>query len=361
VGDARPDYADPTAPTVSQGDSVTSPPQPTPGEGKSAGQYLRPLRDLAAYALVGAPAVLLLVAVIRMIPGGSGEFEGRTMDSFYGFINVPTIFFPLAAVLLALLVQPRHPKAPLIVLAAVIEYAVMAFFGVVFGLLIGLINHAVNTGARYALEELLIRVAWLAVFAVAAYALFQIWRNMFYTPKPKAPPNVYGQPQYGAPGAYPGQPGYGPPPGQPGYGPPPGQPGYGPPPGQPGFPPPGQPGFPPPGQPQPGPYGQPQAPAYGQPAPSWNQPPVPLTPTSAAPAPASAPPAAAPPGPFAPQPGHAQGAAPYAAFSEPTQAVPRTPPPPPPADRPDNGDDRTEMLRDDRPGFGPADGDQPRH
>jgi hypothetical protein len=90
---------------------------------------------------------------------------------------------------------------------------------------------------------------------------------------------------------------------------------------------------------------------------------VPLAPTSAAPAPASAPPAAAPPGPFAPQPGHAQGAAPYAAgaFSEPTQAVPRTPPPPPPADRPDNGDDRTEMLRDDRPGFGPADGDQPRH
>ena len=88
------------------------------------------------------------------------------MDSFDGFVNVPTIFFPLAAVLLALVVRPRHPKAQLIVLAAVIEYAVMAFFGVVFGLLIGLINHAVNSGARTALEELLVRLAWLAVFGV---------------------------------------------------------------------------------------------------------------------------------------------------------------------------------------------------
>jgi hypothetical protein len=329
---------------------VTSPPQPTPGEGKSAGQYLRPLRDLAAYALVGAAAVLLLVAIIRLIPDGPNQFEGRTMDSFYHFVNLPTIFFPLAAVLLALVVQPRHPKARLIVLAAVIEYAVVAFFGVVFGLLIGLINHAVNSGARTAFEELLVRLAWLAVFAVAAYGLFQIWHNMFYTPKPKASPNVYGQPQYGAPGAYPGQPGYGPPPGQPQPGQPqPGQPQPGQPqPGQYAQPQPGHPGFPPPGPGQPGQYGQP---AYGQPAPSWNQPPVPLTPPAAVP-PASAPPAATPPGPFAPQPGHAEGPAPYAAYSEPTQAVPRTPAP---------SDDRTEMISDDRPGFGPAEGDQPRH
>ena len=42
--------------------------------------------------------------------------------------NTQTVFFPLGAVLLALLVQPRHPKAQLIVLAALVEYAVAAFF-----------------------------------------------------------------------------------------------------------------------------------------------------------------------------------------------------------------------------------------
>ncbi|MGX6601940.1 hypothetical protein ACWKSP_07375 [Micromonosporaceae bacterium Da 78-11] len=326
---------------------MTSQPQPVPGEGKSAGQYLRPLRDLAAYVLVGAPAVLLFVAIVRLIPAGLYPFADRTKDSFYGFVNVPTIFFPLAAVLLALVVQPRHPKAQLIVIAAVVEYAVMAFFGVVFGLLFGLINHAIDSGARTAFEELLVRVAWLGVFAVAAYAVYLIWRNMFYTPKPKAQPNVYGQPQYGAPGAYPGQPGYGPPPGQ--YG----QPGF----PQPGQPQPGQPGQPQqgqpqPGQPYPGQYGQPQPgfpppgqQGYGQQPPAWNQPP----PHPAAPA--SAPPASTPPGPFAPQPGHAQGPAPYAAFAEPTQAVPRTPAP---------DADRAEKIGDDRPGFGPAESDQPR-
>ena len=37
--------------------------------------------------------------------------------------------------LLALLVKPRHPKAKLIVLAAAVEYAVVAVFGVLFGVL----------------------------------------------------------------------------------------------------------------------------------------------------------------------------------------------------------------------------------
>ncbi|MET0425028.1 MAG: hypothetical protein ABW046_14180 [Actinoplanes sp.] len=324
---------------------MTSHPQPGPGEGKSAGQYLRPLRDLAAYALVGAAAVLLFVAIVRLIPGGANEFGFRTQDSFYGFVNLSTIFFPLAAVLLSLLVQPRHPKAQLIVVVALVEYAVMAFFGVFFGVLVGLINHASNNGARIAFEELLVRAAWLAVFGVAAYALFQIWRNMFYTPKPKQQPGVYGNPQQQPYGAYPGQPGQ-PQPGQPqpGYGPPP--PGYGPPP-QPGAPYPGQPH---PGQPHPG---QPQQ--YGQP-PAWNQAPVPM--------PASAPPHPGHPGPYPPQPGFPPAAsqsgppaAPQSAppFSEPTQVVPQRP------EQPAQDPDRTTHLGDNRPGFGPADQDPPRH
>jgi hypothetical protein len=88
---------------------LTSQPQPTPGEGRTAGQYLRPLRDLAAYVLVGATAVLLFVAIVRLIPGSTPGYSLRTQDAFYGFVNTQTVFFPLGAVLLALLVQPRHP------------------------------------------------------------------------------------------------------------------------------------------------------------------------------------------------------------------------------------------------------------
>src|SRR5690242_13421748 len=87
--------------------SVTSQPQPVPGEGRSAGQYLRPLRDVAAYALVGAAALPLFVALVRLIPDSGLRFSYRTQGSFGNFINLATIFFPLGAVLLALLVQPR--------------------------------------------------------------------------------------------------------------------------------------------------------------------------------------------------------------------------------------------------------------
>jgi hypothetical protein len=250
---------------------VTSQPPPAPGDARSASQYLRPLRDIAAYALVAATAVMLFVAIIRLIPSGVGQdFGTRAQDSFYSYVNVPTIFFPLGAVLLSLLVKPQHPNAKLVTVIAAVEYAVAAVFAVIFGILIGLIKIA-GFSVRTAFEELLIRAAWLAVFAVAAFATYQVWRHLFYTPKPKPKPQpgVYGQPQYGVPGTHPGQPGYG----QPGFGQPgfaqPGQPGFGQPgqpgqPGQAGFGQPGQPGF---GHAQP-PFGQPGQPGYpGQPGP----------------------------------------------------------------------------------------------
>jgi hypothetical protein len=386
---------------------VTSQPQPAPGDAPPVGQYLRPLRDLAAWALVGAPAVLLFVAIIRLIPAGDGEqFASRTQDSFYSFVNLTTIFFPLAAVLLSLLVRPSHPKAKLITVIALVEYAVAAFFGVVFGVLVGLIQIA-GFSVRTAFEEFLVRLVWLAVFALAGFAVYKIWRGLFYVPKPVAPPGVYGQPQYGAPGAYPGQPGYGQPP-QPGFAPPqPGQPGF----GQPAQP--GQQTFGQPAQP-----GWAQQPTYGQPAygqPQWGQPPVSAQPASAQPAsaqpasaqpasaqpasaqPASAQPASAqpaptqpaatqpvstqpaygqpaygqpaygqpapgasgspvsPPGPYAP----GQAPSPYAAqpgaYADPTQAVPQHD-----HTTVERSDDRTEIVRDERPGFGPADEDPPR-
>jgi hypothetical protein len=335
---------------------VTSQPQPAPG---SASQYLRPLRDIAAYVLVAAAAAMLFVAIIRLIPSGVGlDFGSRAQDSFYSYVNVPTIFFPIGAVLLALLARPPHPRAKLITVIALVEYAVAAVFAIVFGILVGLIKIA-GFSVRTAFEELLVRAAWLAVFAVAAFATYQIWRHLFYTPKPKPQPGVYGQPQYGVPGAYPGQPGYGRP-GQagvaaPGYGQP-GQagvaaPGY----GQPGAPPPaeppaygqpGQAGFGQPPYPTPGygqsPYGAPGA-YPGQPAPAATQPvppqpvstqPVSTQPVSTQPLPGQ-PTTGAPAGSHAAQPGESG----YSAFTEPTQVVPQAGAEP----------DRTQIVGDDRP------------
>ncbi|WP_149100681.1 hypothetical protein [Actinoplanes teichomyceticus] len=306
---------------------MTSPTPPTPADGKPIGPYLTPLRDLAAYVLVGAPAVFLLVAVIKLF----GEnFDSRTAASFDDFVSLETVLMPLAAVVLALGLDPIHPRARLITLAAVVEYAVAGFFGVVFGLLFGVINIA-SYDAGGAFEQLLVRLAWLALYGLAAYATLQIWRGVYTVPRPKAQPGVYGQPQYG--------PAYGQPYGQQPYG----QPGtYGAPP-----------------VPQPTTYGQPPAaPAYppgtyGQPPaqPVWNQPPVAAPPV---PPPAPAGPAPAGPAPVAPaSAGPAPAApAPAAPFAEPTQVVPR--------DEPEAAD-RTSKLPEDRPGLGPADAAPPRH
>ncbi|GLZ01102.1 hypothetical protein [Actinoplanes sp. NBRC 103695] len=417
-------------------------------ESRSVLQLLRPLRDIAAWALVGVPAVLLFVSVLDLIPFGDGDtFLTRTTGSFYEFVNLPTIFLPLAAVLLALLVEPRHPKAKLITIIALAEYAAAAFFGVIFGFLVGLVRIA-GFSVQTALQELLARAAWLGLLAVAGYAMYGIWRGLFYVAKPKAPPGVYGQPQYGVPGTFPGQPGYGQPPqpGQPGHGQPPqpGQPGYGQPqPGQPAYgqpqpgqPSPGEPGYgqpgafhpgqptvPHPGQPYPGQPaqaqpGQPpswnqQAPMYGQPPvgqqpPAWGQPapstygtppptsgaPAPGAPTSGVPSsgvpssgvPSSGVPSSGVPGPGFPTSGVPGSAAPgsygpgsYApgSFAAPSSGAPSYPPPPAPpgfaeptqvVPRPEQSsappasqeDDRTQIVGNERPGFGPADQDPPR-
>ncbi|MEU7907814.1 hypothetical protein [Actinoplanes sp. NPDC049118] len=329
---------------------MTSTPSPQP-PGRPVLEAIRPLRDLAAFALVGAPAVWLFVAVIRLIPSGVGQdFLTRTQDSFYRFVNVEQIVLPLVAVLLATMVLPAHKHARLITIVALVEYAVAGFFGILFGFLIALVR-LVDWSVRVAFEEFLVRAAWLAVFAAAAYAVFLIWRSLYYTPKPKAPPGVYGQPpQNWQPQHQPyGQPGY-PQPGQHQGGQhqaaptqpvqtQPVQPGY---------------GQPHPGQPQPGQWGhaqtqpaQPPGQPYGQPA--WGAPNAVPTPSSAPPTqPVSGQPASggAPPGPFAPQPGHPQAPGAYgppsyppAGPADPTQAMPHR----------DPDDDRTQIVGEEYP------------
>jgi hypothetical protein len=311
---------------------VTTPSQPDPAAEKRIGQYLRPLRDLAAYALIAAPAVFLFVAVISLF---GEDFTTRTRNSFGAFVSTETVFFPLAAVILALGVKPVHPKAKLIVMIALGEYAVASFFGVIFGLLFGVSGTAAIDAAA-AFNALLIRVAWLAVLGLTEYAVLQLWLSFY--PRPASQPGVYGQPQpqpyqYGQQPPYGQQPGvYGQQPGVYGQQQPYGAPAPGPvPPGTP---------TPPPVATQP--FSMPPAP-FGQypavPSPGWGA-------TAPAAAPQSAPPAvpqSAPPA----TPQSAPPATPAVPFAEPTQPVP------PPADR-------TEVLPQDRPGFGPADQDPPR-
>lgn len=180
---------------------MTSPPEPTPTGEAQASQITKPLRELAALILVGANALLLFVALIdMMIPRFEGsEFTDRAGTAFLDFIGLLAIVLPLLAVLLVTHIQPATAKAKLITIIALVEYAVSAFFGVIalFSWLIGTLS---DVELRAAFTGLLGRVAYLAIFGVAALAIFKVWRTLYYVPKPKPQPGMYGQPQaYGQP------------------------------------------------------------------------------------------------------------------------------------------------------------------
>ncbi|KAB1137614.1 hypothetical protein F6X68_26445 [Micromonospora sp. AMSO12t] len=283
---------------------MTSPAEPASTDATQASQLTKPLRELAAFVLLGANAVFLFVGLIRLVtPTEYSTIGGRAGSAFFAFVGVESVFLPLLAVLLATHVKPPVPKAKLITQVALGEYAVSALFG---GLtfLFWTVDRLAEGEILDAFLGLLSRVAWLALFAVAAYVVFKVWRTLYHVPKPKPQPGVYGQPQPG----WPQQQGGYPVPGQqvPGQQVP----------GQqvPGQQVPGQQG----GWQAPGPYGAP----YGQqPAPyaGGPQPGSPFAPQSAppaAPAPQSAPPF-----------GQPQSAPPFGQppSADPTQAIPRQP------------------------------------
>ncbi|MGC4867576.1 hypothetical protein ACLQ3B_19350 [Micromonospora sp. DT53] len=316
---------------------MTSPAEPASSDATQARQLTKPLRELAALALLGANAVFLFVGLLRFIaPNDYSSFTDRAGSAFYAFIGVEAVGLPLLAVLLATHISPVLAKAKLITQAALIEYAVSAVFGTLT-MLIWTVGRLAEAEVLDALLGVLTRFAWMVIFAIAAWVVYTIWRAHYHVPRPKPQPGVYGQPQAG----WPQQPGGWPAPGQPGGQPQggwpaPGQPGSYPQAGQPGggHPQAGQPG----GYPQAGQYGQsspqfqpPQsAPPFPQSAPPHPQsaPPFPATPQSAPPfqAPQSAPPAnptpqSAPPSPATPSPAAPPFGQPPSA--DPTQAIPR--------------------------------------
>ncbi|MGK5738436.1 hypothetical protein [Micromonospora sp. URMC 103] len=310
---------------------MTSPAEPTSADATQARQLTKPLRDLAALVLLGANAVLLFVALLRLLaPIGPQDFTGRAGDAFLAFVGLQAAVLPVLAVLLATHIQPVLPRARTITQVALAEYAVSTLFGALT-FLIWMVGRLAQGELVDVLLGLLSRLAWFAIFGVAAFVVYTIWRALYYVPKPKPQPGVYGSPQPG----WPQQPGGWPGAGQPGGYPAPGQPGGYPAPGQAG----GYPGQPA-GYPAPGPYGSP----YGQPpfAPApQSAPPANPAPQSAPPAstaPHSAPPASPAPH-SAPPFGQPPSADPTQAIprqgAEPTQAIPR------PAD---GGSDRTQPI-----------------
>lgn len=162
----------------------------------------KPLRELAALVLVGANALLLFVGLINLaIPVLRNDtFARRAGDSIFDFVGFPAIALPLLAVLLATHIHPVLPQARTITVAAAVEYAVSGVFAVI-ALLGWLIGGLVEAQVRAVFTGLLVRVAFLSIFAVAAFAVFRIWRTLYHVPRPKPHPGGFGQPQpYGQPG-----------------------------------------------------------------------------------------------------------------------------------------------------------------
>ncbi|MEV4757495.1 hypothetical protein AB0J86_20595 [Micromonospora sp. NPDC049559] len=361
---------------------MTSQPEPAPADGNQASQITKPLRELAALVLVGANALLLFVAFIDFLVPHSDTFRGRAGNAFFGFVGIEAIALPLLAVLLATHIRPPVARAKLITQAALAEYAFSAVFGVI-ALLGWLIAALVDVAIRDAFFGLLTRVAYLAIFAVAAYAVFLVWRKLYYVPKPKPQPGVYGQsPSYGQPGqnhpgGYPhsyGQPGASTP-GTFGQPAPSSAPPYSfgtpaPTPASPSSAPPAPSSAPPaPSSAPPFSFGAPSSaatPFSAPPAPSSGSPfsfgtpsPTPAAPSSAPPAPSSAPPApsSAPPAPTSaptvPSFGFPSSFGESSTGTEATQAIP-APARPPVQPEPDLGNEATQGIPGaDRPPAGP--------
>lgn len=242
---------------------MTSPSEPASTEPTPAGQLTRPLREPAAFVFLGANALLLFVGLLRLLTSATSGAE-RAGSPFAAFVGLEAVLLPLLAVWLATHRHPVLPRAKLITQVALGQYAVSTVLGALI-LLIGSVDQLASGEVLAAFLGFLSRLAGLVLLLLAGFVVFRIWRRLYYVPKPKPQPGVYGAPQAGWPAPPPG--------GQPGA---PGS--------QPSWPGPSQGGgWPTP--PQPGAlYGQSAAPLAGTspPAPPFGQPPS-VDPTQAIP------------------------------------------------------------------------------
>jgi hypothetical protein len=174
-----------------------SPANNSPGRRATEG-----LRPLAATALLAGNGVLLFLGVsdlIFVVSGWVSQFGARSEATFGTFAGPVAITLPLLATLLATHVSPPLPRCRAILVAALAEYAVSAFFGVITYL--GGFAHGVFS-VRATFDWLLGRAVWLAFLTIAITVVYRVFRGMY----PPAPVYRYGPTVYGRP--YPGQPTY---------------------------------------------------------------------------------------------------------------------------------------------------------
>ncbi|ABP53422.1 hypothetical protein [Salinispora tropica] len=272
---------------------MTSPVEPASTETTPARQLTRPLREPAAFVLLGANALLLFAGLLRLMTSPISE-AGYAGNAAAAFTSIEAVVLPLLAVLLATHLHPVLPRAKLITQVALGQYAFSAFFGALI-FVIWSVDRLVSAELLDAFLGFLSQLAGLGLLLLAGFPVYRIWRQLYYVPKPKPQPGVYGAPPPGWPVSPPG-----------------GQPGS-----QPGWPAPGPGGWPGPNQ------------GAGWPGPSqgdgWPAPPQSgaVYGQSAAPHAGAFPPAAPHAGAFPPAAPHAGASPPAQPSAEPTQAIPR--------------------------------------
>lgn len=190
---------------------MTSPAESASGDASNAAppavQLTKPLRELIAFVLLGANAVLLFAGLVRLlIPAEYTTFSSRAGDAFNWFAGLQASLLPVLAMLLATHLAPVAPRAKLITQVALGECVGGGLLGALT-LLIWVVGRLAEAEVLDAFLGLLTRFAWLAVFAAAAFVVHRVWRTLYYTPKPKPQPGVYGQPRPGWPQQPAGQPG----------------------------------------------------------------------------------------------------------------------------------------------------------
>lgn len=177
---------------------MTFPPTPPTGD-TEASQFTKPLRELAAFVLLAGNAVLLFLSIaslIFVVDGWATEFGRRSANTYYGFVGQASIVLPLLAMLIATHIRPPVRRARTITLAALAEYLVSAFFGVVT--FIGAFAEDVANGrgstVRFIFENLITRTVWLAFFALAAYFVWRVAIGMYAPIRPVQTPQQYAAP-----------------------------------------------------------------------------------------------------------------------------------------------------------------------
>jgi len=152
----------------------------TPSVPPSPENAVKALRPLFAWALLGYVALHLFFEFFGwLLPSGDSTVSSRSASA--GFVGLYTIVLPLLAVLIATQITPILGLSKLMAAIALVEYAVVLFFGAI-AFLLGLARTfdyvSSARGAFGALEHLVLGLAELGIAALAAYAVFRVYLSL---------------------------------------------------------------------------------------------------------------------------------------------------------------------------------------